>query len=72
MKVTVEMSETEIQEVLKYSGEKMKGPAIRRLAIDELNYRKRLAMNVKFHSGEWAVELPSLDELRKDRPLWDR
>jgi hypothetical protein len=72
MKVTVEMSENEIQEILKYSGERMKGPAIRRLAIDELNYRKRLEMNAKFRSGLWAVELPALDELRKDRPVWDR
>jgi hypothetical protein len=72
MKVTVDMSETEVQEILKYSGEKMKGPAIRRLAIEELHYRKRLEMNTKFHSGAWKVELPSVDDLRKDRPVWDR
>ena len=72
MKVTVEISEHELQEILKYSGEKMKGPAIRRLAIDELKYRKRLEMNTKFHSGEWSADLPSADEIRKDRPVWER
>jgi hypothetical protein len=72
MKVTVEMSENEIQDILKYSGERMKGPAIRRLAIDALNYRKRLEMNAKFRSGEWAAELPSLDQIRKARLPWDR
>lgn len=72
MKVTVEMSDIEIKEVLKYSGERMKGPAIRHLAIEELNYRKRLEMNAKFHSGEWGVELADADGIRKDRPVWDR
>lgn len=72
MKVTVEMSENEVQEILKYSGEKMKGPAIRRLAIDELVYRKRLEMNAKFRSGEWAAELPTSDQMRKDRSVWER
>ncbi len=50
----------------------MKGPAIRRLAIDELKYRKRLEMNAKFHSGEWGIQVPGVDEMRKDRPTWDR
>ena len=72
MKVTVEISASELQEILKYSGEKMKGPAIRRLALEELNYRERLDMNDKLHSGEWTVELPPVEELRKDRPVWER
>lgn len=61
-----------MEEILKYSGERMKGPAIRRLAIDELRYRKRLEMNAKFHSGEWAAGLPDLARMREDRPVWER
>jgi len=70
MKVTVEMSDSEIQEILKYSGERMKGPAIKRLAVEELNYRKRLEMNDRFHSGEWGIGLPDVEQVRRDRATW--
>jgi hypothetical protein len=71
MKVTVEVSDSEMQDILKYSGEKKKGPAIRRLAVDELNYRKRLEMNKKFHSGQLGIDLPTLETIRRDRPTWE-
>jgi hypothetical protein len=40
MKVAVEVPEREMREMLRYSGEKLKGPAILRLALTELQYRK--------------------------------
>jgi hypothetical protein len=70
MKVAVEVPEREMREMLRYSGEKLKGPAILRLALNELQYRKRLAMNRKFHSGRWSAELPAIEQLRRDRRLW--
>jgi hypothetical protein len=70
MKVTVEVPEQEMREMLRYSGEKLKGPAILRLALNELQYRKRVAMNQKFHSGEWSADLPAIEELRRDRRIW--
>lgn len=70
MKVTLDVPEKEMREILKYSGEKLKAPAILRLALNELNYRKRVAMNAKFHSGAWSADLPTLDKLRQDRVVW--
>ena len=70
MKVTVEVAEKEMREMLRYSGERLKGPALLRLALNELNYRKRVAMNRKFHSGEWSADLPPIEELRRDRRVW--
>lgn len=70
MKVAVEVPEREMREMLRYSGEKLKGPAILRLALTELQYRKRLAMNREFHSGKWSAELPDIELLRRERRLW--
>jgi hypothetical protein len=70
MKVTVEVAEKEMREMLRYSGERLKGPALLRLALNELNYRKRVAMNRKFHSGEWSADLPPIEKLRRDRRVW--
>jgi hypothetical protein len=70
MKVAVEVPEREMREMLRYSGEKLRGPAILRLALNELHYRKRLAMNRKFHSGKWSAELPTSEQLRRDRRPW--
>jgi len=70
MKVTVEVPEREMREMLRYSGERLRASAILRLALNELNYRKRLAMNRKFHSGKWSAGLPATEELRRDRRVW--
>jgi hypothetical protein len=70
MKVTVEIPEREMREMLRYSGERLRASAILRLALNELNYRKRVAMNRKFHSGQWSAELPAIEELRRDRRVW--
>jgi hypothetical protein len=70
MKVTVEVPDKDMREILKYSGEKLRGRAVLRLALNELMYRKRAAMNARFHSGEWSVDLPPVDEIRGDRNVW--
>ena len=70
MKVTVEIPEREMREMLRYSGERLRASAILRLALNELNYRKRVGMNRKFHSGQWSAEVPAIEELRRDRHVW--
>lgn len=72
MKVTVEVSDKELKEIIRFSGEKRKGPAIRKLAVEALMLKKRRQIAGKFLSGEWAVDLPTIDVLRKDRALWKR
>lgn len=61
MKVTVELSETEIAEILNLTGERKKGPAIRRLMEEALQQRRRAQIAQRFLSGEWGVQLESYE-----------
>jgi hypothetical protein len=61
MKVTVELSETEMAEILNLTGERKKGPAIRRLMEEALQQRRRALIAQRFLSGEWGVQLESYE-----------
>ena len=61
MKVTVELSDTEMNEILELTGEHKKGPAIRRLMEEALQQRRRAQIAQRFLSGEWGVELESFE-----------
>jgi hypothetical protein len=41
-------------------------------AVDSIvaPFRKRVAMNRKFHSGKWNADLPPIEQLRRDRRVW--
>jgi hypothetical protein len=68
MKVTVELSDKEMAEVLEFTGERKKGPAIRRLMEEALQQRRRAQIAQRFLSGEWGVELDSFeDEQERER-----
>ena len=61
MKVTVELSDQEMAEVLELTGERKKGPAIRRLMEEALQLRRRAQIAQRFLSGEWGVELETYE-----------
>lgn len=44
------------------TGEKKKGPAIRRLVADALLLKRREELAQKFIAGEWGVELKGFEE----------
>ena len=68
MKVTVELSEAEMVEVLELTGERKKGPAIRRLMEEALQQHRRTRIAQRFLSGEWGVELESFEvDRRRDQ-----
>ena len=68
MKVTVELSEHEMAEILDLTGERKKGPAIRRLMAEALQQRRRAQIAQRFLSGEWGVELESFEaDQQRDR-----
>ena len=69
MKITVELSDNELKDVIRFSGEKKKGPAIRKFIVSELMLRRRREMTEKVLSGELTAELPPVEKLRKDREL---
>ncbi len=61
MKVTVEISESELDEIRRYTGEPKKGPAIRKMVIDALLLKRREKISQKFLSGSWGVELDGFE-----------
>ena len=61
MKVTVELFDQEMAEVLKLTGERKKGPAIRRLMEEALQQRRRAEIAQRFLSGEWGVDLETYE-----------
>lgn len=65
MKVTVELSENEMAEILNFTGESKKGPAIRRLMEQALQQLRRAQIAERFISGEWGVELESFENDRE-------
>jgi hypothetical protein len=68
MKVTVELSDREMAEVLEFTGERKKGPAIRRLMAEALQQHRRARIAERFLSGEWGVELEGFEaDQERDR-----
>ena len=70
MKVTVEMSDEELKDVLRMTHEKRKGAAIRQLALEALMLKKRRELLDEVEAGKWSVDLPPIESLREDRNLW--
>lgn len=64
MKVTVELSENELDEVCRFTGESKKGPAIRRLVVDALMMKRREEIVGKFITGKWGVKLSGFEKAR--------
>ena len=68
MKVTVELSEKEMAEILDLTGERKKGPAIRRLMEEALQLRRRALIAQRFICGAWGVELETFEaDWERDR-----
>jgi hypothetical protein len=70
MKVTVEISEEDLEEILKVTREKRKGAAIRQLAMEALALKKRREILDDIESGKWRVEIPPIEALREERNPW--
>jgi hypothetical protein len=70
MKVTVEVSDAELREILRLTRENRKGAAIRQLALEALMLKKRRELLDELESGKWSVDVPTIESLRKDRDLW--
>lgn len=65
MKVTVEIADSDLSDVLALTGERKKGPAIRLLMEQALQLRRRQRIAERFLSGEWGVELQGYEEARE-------
>jgi hypothetical protein len=64
MKVTVELSDSELKEICELTGERKKGPAIRKLVVSALMTKRREEIAGKFISGKWGVRLEGFEAAR--------
>jgi hypothetical protein len=64
MKVTVELSDSELRDVCRLTGVRKKGPAIRKLVVDALTMKRREEIAGKFISGQYGAELKGFEESR--------
>jgi hypothetical protein len=68
MKITVDIPDNDIKDILRFSGEKKKGPAIARLVANSLMLERRREMCEEVVSGKWTIALPDWRKTRaKDR-----
>src|SRR5258708_6205832 len=70
MKVTVEVSEEELKDILRATREKRKGAAIRQLALEALMLTKRRELLDEVEAGKWSVDLPPIALFPQYRNLW--
>jgi hypothetical protein len=61
MKITVDIPDSDIKEICRVTGEKKKGPAIRKLVTEALMLKRRPNVAQKFIDGEWGVELTEFE-----------
>ncbi len=61
MKITVEISDSELEEIIHVTGESKKGPAIRKIVTDALMLTRRERIAQKFITGEWGVDLDTFE-----------
>lgn len=61
MKISVELSDSDIKEICRLTGESKKGPAIRKMVTEALMMRRREEIAGKFMTGEWGVSLTGFE-----------
>ncbi len=64
MRIAFEIADEEVREICELTGEKKKGPAIRKLLSEALMLKRREAMTEKFLTGEWRAELEGYEASR--------
>jgi hypothetical protein len=64
MKVTVDLSESELKEICFFTGEAEKGSAIRKMLKTALMMQRREAIAQKFISGKWGTKLEGFEQSR--------
>lgn len=74
MKITVDIPEKDLKDIMRFSGEKKKGPAIARFLATELMLRRRRELSDEVMSGKVRFEFPHYETMRElDRKSpWDK
>ena len=74
MKITVEVPENDLKDIMRFSKEKKKGPAIAKFLATELMLRRRRELSDEVMSGKVRLEFPHFEAMRElDRKNpWDK
>ena len=77
MKITVDIPEKDLKDIMRFTGEKKKGPAIASLVATSLMLKRRREMTDDIRSRKWSIDLPDwqvtrAEDKEHDRKLWDR
>lgn len=62
MKVTVDLPDKDVKDVMRFTGEKKKGPAIAKLVATELMMRRRRELANDVLSGKFRVDFSAWEE----------
>jgi Arc/MetJ family transcription regulator len=65
MKITIELPDSDIQEICQITGLAKKGPAIRKLLSDTLQLQRRARTLAQFRTGEWSASLDGFEIARR-------
>ena len=74
MKITVDIPDKDLKDIMRFSGEKKKGPAIAKLVADTLMLKRRRELSDEVMSGKVRFEFPhyeAMQELDRKSP-WDK
>ena len=74
MKITVEISEKDLKDVMRFSGVKKMGPAISAFVASELMMKRRLELSDEVTAGKYRIDLPDVYEMRareRKRDTWN-
>src|SRR5258708_22858166 len=72
MKVTVEVSEEELKDILRATREKRKGAAIPQLALEALMLKKRRELLDEIEAAKWCADLPPIQRPPSHRHFFPR
>jgi hypothetical protein len=74
MKITVDIPEKDLKDIMRFTGERKKGPAIVKLVADALMLKRRRELSDEVISGKVRFEFPHYEaaqELDRKSP-WDK
>ena len=64
MKITVDIPEKDMKDIMRFTGEKKKGPAIAKLVATSLMLERRRELSEEVMSGKFRVEFPHWEEMQ--------
>lgn len=63
MKITIELPESDLKDILRFSGEKKKGPAIAKFLSTGLKLRRRRELTEEVMSGKVRLDFPHYEAI---------